>query len=88
MIFHQQNKEAACKILKAWLLLEAQKPRRGEMLLNIASGFTGMLHDWWQSLEEYHQLQFLQDASIDGAINHLYIEFCGQEAQITERLQA
>ena len=60
--------------------------QRRDVLLNFTSGFTGILHDWWQSLVEYHQLQFLQGTSTKDALIHLYVEFCGQEVQITETL--
>ncbi|KAF4375467.1 hypothetical protein F8388_024126 [Cannabis sativa] len=59
---------------RAWTLLEAQKPRAEirDILLQLVSRFTGILQDWWQSLGEYRQLQFLQADSIEAALNHLY----------------
>ncbi|KAL5577277.1 hypothetical protein UlMin_018976 [Ulmus minor] len=75
---------------KAWTLLEAQKPRAQSrtILLQFVSRFTGILQDWWINLEEYRQIQFLQIASVELALDHIYTEFCGQEAQVIERLRA
>ncbi|KAM6599780.1 hypothetical protein CsatA_019389 [Cannabis sativa] len=75
---------------RAWTLLEAQKPRAEirDILLQLVSRFTGILQDWWQSLGEYRQLQFLQEDSIEAALNHLYVEFCGQDSQVVERFRA
>ncbi|XP_060964790.1 uncharacterized protein LOC133033738 [Cannabis sativa] len=74
---------------RAWTLLEAQKPRAEirDILLQLVSRFTGILQDWWQSLGEYRQLQFLQAYSIEAALNHLYVEFCGQDSQVVERFR-
>ncbi|KAL5564654.1 hypothetical protein UlMin_027818 [Ulmus minor] len=75
---------------RAWTLLEAQKPRAQPrtILLQFVSRFTGILQDWWINLGEYRQIQFLQIASVELALDHIYVEFCGQEAQVTERQRA
>ncbi|KAL5548784.1 hypothetical protein UlMin_004015 [Ulmus minor] len=75
---------------RAWTLLEAQKPRAQPrtILLQFVSRFTGILQDWWINLGEYRQIQFLQIASVELALDHIYAELCGQEAQVTERLRA
>ncbi|KAL5580723.1 hypothetical protein UlMin_013165 [Ulmus minor] len=75
---------------RAWTLLEAQKPRAHPrtILLQFVSRFTGILQDWWINLGEYRQIQFLQIASVELALDHIYTEFCGQEAQVTERMRA
>ena len=75
---------------KAQTLLEAQKPKMQtqRILLQFVSRFLGILQEWWQSLGEYKQLQFLQVDLVELALIHIYIEFCGQEAQINERIRA
>ncbi|KAF4401602.1 hypothetical protein G4B88_001796 [Cannabis sativa] len=78
------------KKFQAWLSLETQKPQAqtGTILLNFVSRFTGTLQDWWTSLGEYRQMTFLQLPSVANALSHLYVEFCGQDAQVTKRLRA
>ncbi|KAL5575994.1 hypothetical protein UlMin_017693 [Ulmus minor] len=68
---------------RACTLLEAQKPRAQPriFLLQFVSRFTGILQDWWINLGEYRKIQFLQIASVELALDHIYTEFCGQEAQ-------
>ncbi|KAL5548138.1 hypothetical protein UlMin_003369 [Ulmus minor] len=75
---------------RAWTLLEAQKPRAQPrtILLQFVSRFTSILQDWWINLGEYRQIQFLQIASVELALDHIYTEFCGQEPQVTEILRA
>ncbi|KAL5553210.1 hypothetical protein UlMin_040611 [Ulmus minor] len=75
---------------RAWTLLEAQKPRAQPItiLLQFVSRFTGILQDWWINLGEYRQIQFLQITLVELALDHIYAEFCGQKAQVTERLRA
>ena len=75
MIFHQKNGGTCFKNSK-FGFYKKLKAQRGDILLNFAYGFTGILYDWLQSLSEYRQLQFLQGASIKGALIHLYVEFC------------
>ncbi|EXC14226.1 hypothetical protein L484_021723 [Morus notabilis] len=85
MTSHQQKWRDRFQEFKAWTLLEAQQTRvqTRDVLLHLVSRFTTSLQDWWNSLGEYRQLQFLQEESVDRALNHIYTEFCGQQAQIT-----
>ncbi|KAH9698107.1 hypothetical protein KPL71_023885 [Citrus sinensis] len=70
--------------LSAWLDLQMVKPdaELSAVLKEFVSWFTGSLRDWFDSLEQYRQLLYLQHPTASAALMDIHSQFLGEPAAI------
>ena len=64
---------------QAWLQTEMLKPNAqvSQVLTQFTTRLAGILREWWNSLGQYRQMQFIQMTDINQALYLIYNEFCG-----------
>ena len=69
--------------MSAWLNLKMEKSEQNleTIMREFVSRFTGSLRDWYQTLGEYRQLQFVRAPSTSQAIGSIFREFLGDPDQ-------
>ncbi|KAL2526924.1 putative zinc finger protein [Abeliophyllum distichum] len=67
--------------MQAWCSAELQKPlmTHTAVIKSFLARLTGFLRDWYDSLREYRQLQYLNSPTVEHCMNALYWEFCGRQ---------
>jgi len=72
--------------MSAWIDLQMLRPgaTTQSVLREFATRFTGALRDWFDSLGQYRQLQFVQLPEVSSALVVLYDQFLGDPSAVFE----
>ncbi|KAL2471551.1 Reverse transcriptase domain-containing protein [Abeliophyllum distichum] len=72
--------------MQAWCSAELQKPlmTHTAVIKSFLARLTGFLRDWYDSLGEYRQLQYLNSPTVEQCMNALYWEFCGRQEHLKD----
>ncbi|KAL2499235.1 Reverse transcriptase domain-containing protein [Abeliophyllum distichum] len=67
--------------MQAWCFTELQRPHitHSTVIKSFLARLTGFMKDWFDSLGQYRQLQYLNALTVDEFMNALYWEFCGKQ---------
>ncbi|KAL2486358.1 Reverse transcriptase domain-containing protein [Abeliophyllum distichum] len=72
--------------MQAWCFVELQRPHmtHSTVIESFLARLTGFKKDWFDSLGQYRQLQYLNAPTIDEFMNALYCEFCGKQDHLKD----
>ncbi|KAL2526922.1 Reverse transcriptase domain-containing protein [Abeliophyllum distichum] len=72
--------------MQAWCSAELQKPlmTHTAVIKSFLARLTGFLRDWYDSLGEYRQLQYLNSPTVEQCMNALYWKFCGRHDHLKD----
>ncbi|KAL2541644.1 putative zinc finger protein [Abeliophyllum distichum] len=72
--------------MQAWCFAELQRLHmtHSTVIKSFLARLTGFMKDWFDSLGQYHQLQYLNAPTVDEFMNALYWEFCGKQDHLKD----
>ncbi|KAL2534384.1 putative zinc finger protein [Abeliophyllum distichum] len=72
--------------MQVWCSAELQKSlmTHTAVIKSFLARLTGFLRDWYDSLGEYRQLQYLNSPTVEQCMNALYWEFCGRQDHLKD----
>ncbi|KAH9680023.1 hypothetical protein KPL71_026377 [Citrus sinensis] len=86
MTFHLINGVIVLNEMSAWIDLQMLRPgaTTQSVLREFATRFTGALRDWFDSLGNYRQLQFVQLPEVSSALAVIHDQFLGHPSAVFE----
>ena len=72
--------------MAAWTYIQMLRANAtpASVLRELATHFTGSLRDWFDTLREYRQLQFVQLPNVSTALTVIHEQFIGESAAVFE----
>ncbi|KAL2518517.1 Reverse transcriptase domain-containing protein [Abeliophyllum distichum] len=72
--------------MQVWCFTELQRPHmtHSRVIKSFLVRLTGFMKDWFDSLGQYRQLQYLNAPTVDEFLNALYWEFCGKQDHLKD----